>query len=487
MRKSKTFDIFPKWLVLAAVLIAITLLSSCEPAPGPVQTPLAGTPIPTTEIKPSTTPVKRPTATPIATQIGIEPEEAFPGAEGFGKYAVGGRGGKVIYVTNLNDSGDGSFREALSESGPRIVEFQVAGTINLEKDIDIDNPFITIAGQTAPGEGVQIKGGMIRILTHEVIIRYLKVREGDPPGGKNAYNTDPISLSAQKGREVYNIMIDHCSLVWGTDIGGLSILTNVHDVTVQDSIIGEGLYYSSHPESPHSKSLNIIRLDTTSQPVRITIYRNLITTSDERNPQVQGAINVDVVDNVIYNWGRKASFGNPKSLNLVNNYYIKGPESTDLPAWDLRLGPEDKVANLGSVYEQGSRLEGITVVRGGPSDIYTSSRFSPYSITNEMTPQAAYDYIVANAGANKPVRDSADQQIINNLINRTGKFLNASDLVWPNLTSGTTPADSDNDGMPDAWEMKYFGDLQKASATSDSNGNGYSDLEEYLNGTNPTQ
>ena len=393
----------------------------------------------------------------------------------------------MIYVTTLDDSGKGSFREALEAAGPRTVVFNVSGTIELKDDIPIREPYLTIAGQTAPGEGVQIKGGMLKIQTHDVIIRYLKVRMGNPTGGKPS-DTDPITLSGQGEYEVFNIIIDHSSLLWGTDIGGLSILTNVHDVTVQDSIIGEGLSQSSNPESPHSKGLNITQLGTDAQPARITIYRNLITTSNERNPQVQGAINTDIVNNVIYNWGEKSSFGNPVSLNLIKNFYIKGPESIDIPAWSLRTNPENPQAHLSSVYEQGTMLEGIDIIRGGPSEIYAASRFAPYSITDEMTPQAAYDYIVADVGATKPLRDSVDQRIIDNLKGRKGTFLDAKDLTWPVLKSGEQKIDSDLDGMPDVWEKEYFGSLLKGSPikdNSDTDGDGYTDLEEYLNGTDP--
>jgi hypothetical protein len=444
------------------------------------------TPVYTPSASITATPFFTPTVsvTSTATQRAQPEVEAFPGAEGFGKHTRGGRGGRVIYVTNLNDTGEGSFREALTAVGPRMVVFEVSGTIDLQDDITVREPYITIAGQTAPGEGVQIKGGMLKIQTHDVIIRYLKVRMGNPNGG-NPSNTDPVSLTAQGGDEVYNVIIDHCALVWGTDIGGLSILTNVHDVTVQDSILGEGLNHSSNPESPHSKGVNITQLDTSSQPTRITIYRNLITTSNERNPQVQGAVNIDIVSNVIYNWGEKSSFGNPRSLNLINNFYITGPESFDVPAWSLRTNPENPEAYPGSVYEQGNALEGIEVVRGGPGEIYASARFSPYSIANEMTPEAAYDFIVANAGAILPVRDSVDQRIIDQLIARTGYFLDAEDLAWPELVLGALPVDSDRDGMSDLWEEDHFDNLDTASAASDFDRDGYTDLEEYLNGTDP--
>jgi hypothetical protein len=478
------------------------------PSPTPTTSPIR-TPINT--IRPSVTPTSRPIPTtnptipPNPTNVPNPPSTtfgAFPGAEGYGAQTKGGRGGKVIYVTSLNDSGAGTLREALETSGPRTVMFKVAGTITLSNDINIAQPFITIAGQSAPGEGVQIKGAMLKIRTHDIVIRYFKARIGDESNSSSPADRDAITMTGTHGTEVYNVIIDHSSLVWGPDIGGVAMLTDTHNVTIQNTILGEGLNLSNHPEGVpaqggHSYGTNITALGPqygSGYPRNITLYRNLLTTSGARMPQVQGGEFVDIVNNVIYNWGIKGPHGNPRKLNLVKNMLIKGPETTGLFVWQPGTNQSCcPTLTPGSVYEEGNVTEGFTATRGTPNTVYTANRFSPYSIRNEQSPQQAYSTVIANVGANRPLRDSADEKIIFNLIDRKGNFLNgigkpAPNPQWPTLASGPTPIDSDNDGMADTWEQQNFGSLSQGSATnssSDFDNDGYTDLEEYLNLTNP--
>lgn len=419
----------------------------------------------------------------------------------------------MIYVTNLNDSGSGSLRAALSDRSPRTVLFKVSGTITLASDIIVKNPFLTIAGQTTPGEGVQIRGAQIKIKTHDVLIRYLKMRTGDATNNSNPADRDSVTLNDDT--KVYNIVVDHSTLIWGPDIGGISFLNGARDATVSNSIVGEGLYISHHPEATldqtgHSTAMNITQLTSGYYPARITIHHNLLTTSSDRNPRVVGGENVDVVNNVIYNWKDSASQGNPRSLNLIKNFYIKGPMTTRSATWFVWLPRAEEGGTLraGSVFESGNMTEGFTTGRSGPNNVYASAAFTPYSIVAEDSPQDSYNKIVNNAGANRQVsgadgtivmdRDSVDQRIINNLVTRTGAFLNGVDangvggfssISWPNLLAGTPAADGDSDGMPDAWENLYFGSTSRGSSTDsrgDFDADGFTDLEEYLNETNPT-
>ncbi|RPI30719.1 MAG: DNRLRE domain-containing protein [Chloroflexota bacterium] len=437
--------------------------------------------------------------------------KAFPGAVGYGTDTPGGRGGRVIYVTNLNDSGSGSLREALTATGARTVVFKVSGTITLSGDIQVNNPYLTVAGQTAPGEGVQIRGAQIKITTHDIIIRYLKVRSGDESSGSNPADRDAVTLNSDTN--VYNIVVDHSTMTWGPDVGGITFLNGARDATVSYSIIGEGLYISRHPEgvlaqTGHSLAMNITELSSSQHPTRITSHHNLITTSSDRNPRIIGGEFIDFVNNVVYNWRDSASQGNPRSVNLINNYYVKGPMTTksgSLYAWTPKVESGGSLRS-GSVYESGNVVDGFTTVRGAPTSVYASSRFSAYSMTGEDTARAAYDKVVADAGANRQVggangsfvtrRDSADTRTINNLLNRTGTFYNGVSfggvggfpaISWPTLASGTPATDADNDGMADAWEVTYFGNTSRgssANSSSDLDADGYTDLEEYLNGTN---
>ena len=444
---------------------------------------------------------------------GLSPVKAFPGAMGFGTDTPGGRGGKVIYVTNLNDSGAGSLRAALQVDSPRTVLFKVSGTITLTSDIIVKKPFLTVAGQTAPGEGVQIKGAQIKIATHDVIIRYLKMRTGDEKSNSDPADRDSVTLNHDTN--AYNIVVDHSTLIWGPDIGGLTFLNGAHDATVSNSILGEGLYISNHPEAVqgqtgHSMAMNITELSSANHPTRITVHHNLLTTSSDRNPRVIGGENIDIVNNVIYNWMTSPSQGNPRSLNLIKNYYIKGPMTTKSAAMVAWLPRAEANATLrpGTVFEAGNLTEGFSTVRGGASNVYAKALFMPYSITVEDSPQDAYNKIVNDAGANRQVggadgtivaiRDSVDQRIINNLATRTGTFVNGVNangvggfpsISWPTLIAGTAATDNDNDGLPDAWENLYFGNTSRGAATDskgDLDADGYTDLEEYLNGTNPT-
>jgi pectate lyase len=440
--------------------------------------------------------------------------KAFPQAVGFGTNTPGGRGGRIIYVTNLDNSGPGSLRRALTASGPRIVLFRVSGTITLKQDIDIKEPYLTIAGQTAPGEGVQIRGAHIRIATHDIIIRYLKVRSGDLQNSSSEGNRDAITINHLN--QAYNIVIDHSTMIWGPDIGGLSFLHGAHDATVSYSIMGEGLYLSHHPEADvasdgHSMSMNITELDAAVPPRRITAHHNLLTTSADRNPRVIGGINIDIVNNVIYNWKNSSSQGNPRSLNLVNNIYIRGPMTSDPSAHFVwRPSVEDGGSmHYRSVYETGNVTEGFGRRRIGPMDVYTSKLFTPYSMPQEDSPRIAYDKVLRDAGANlqvsgtmgyfRTMRDSVDQRIIDNVFNRTGSFFNGIDydavagfqaISWPELRDGEAAIDEDLDGMPDTWEQLHFRHTYRGSpkeSSSDYDRDGYTDVEEYLNQTNPTR
>ena len=286
-------------------------------------------------------------------KLALAQPTAFPEAEGFGSFTTGGREGKVIKVTNLNDSGPGSLRTALEYEGRRTVIFTIGGVINLETKLLIKSPYVTIAGQTAPGDGICIRGNGLSIQTHDVIVRYLRVRPGDIDfGPKNRWNSvDALSLGTEEGSSVYNIIIDHCSLSWAVD-ENVGMWGDTHDVTIQYCIISEALYDSKHPKGPHSMGM-LVGNKTTN----VSVHHNLFSSNAWRNPMINGESLVDFRNNVVYNYGPLASHINRHWLvnsirfNYVNNYLKKGPNSSD----DYNLVVNERAQDHVQIYIAGNR------------------------------------------------------------------------------------------------------------------------------------
>lgn len=413
---------------------------------------------------------------------------AFPGAEGFGAQSIGGRGGRVIEVTNLNDSGPGSLRAAIEAEGPRIVVFRVGGTIELQSRITIDNPYITIAGQTAPGGGIAIKNNpvnirsSIRIRTHDVILRYLRIRPG--PSAELSDTLDALTIP-----EGYNIIVDHCSLSWATD-EVLNVWDDAQDITIQWSIISEGLNESTHTEGPHSKGM----LLGNEGSKRISIHHNLFAHNWKRNPDINNSGITDVVNNVIYNFRTavlvKDSNATPK-VNYINNYAKQGTASIypyDLQFWvDEGRIPQIFVQGNIGVSRPNDELPQQLVVREEDRGFVVDQRHEAAAVTTTSAVQAYVD-VLAGAGATLPTRDTADVRVVNDVINGTGNIIDNPSQVggWPVLADGEPPVDQDHDGMPDDWEREHGFDPSSAADNAfDADGDGYTNVEEYLNGTDP--
>ena len=434
---------------------------------------------------------------------------AFPGAEGFGANAVGGKGGTVYEVTNLNDSGPGSLRECVAASGPRVCIFKVGGTILLSSTLTISNPYITIAGQTALGGGITLKhasGGIgIQVQTYEVIIRYITSRPG--PGGQNQ-----ALIVGSNGGNVYNVIVDHCSLSWATD----EIATTwyaAHNITFQWLIISEGLDCSTHPKGCHSKGALLggyagSEAKTTPGAKDISFHHNLMAHNGERGPMIKTSGLVDVVNNVTYNpYWTFAHFyltstfsGYNVKANFVGNYFKRGPSSTS----NTGIKHVDEGGLAAQVYVQGNigptrsndSLPESDIVDSGSRGYLVSTRILAPSITTANAADA-YNQVLAGAGNTQGLdslgnftwrRDAIDQRIVNDVKNGTGKIINDPSEVggWLIIASGTTYTDSDHDGMPDSWENKYgFNPGNAADGPSDADGDGYTNLEEFLNATNP--
>ena len=412
---------------------------------------------------------------------------AFPGAEGYGAQATGGRGGKVIAVTNLDASGPGSLRAACDAEGPRIVVFRVAGTI--DGDIRIKNDHITIAGQTAPGDGITIKGSL-GMDANDVVIRYIRVRtdhEGDALGG----------------RYRKNLILDHVSASWSTD----EILSLYHNenVTIQWCMITEAC----------AKADGSHRFGGIWGNQHGTYHHNLIAHNDSRNIRwASGCGYNDYRNNVLYNWGYETSYGGEarqngdrrtppipfSSINMVANYYKPGP-ATRADVRDRIAKPSTRGGDdIGSWHVANNYVDGSLEVTadnwlGMHGDGFTKLA-APWDAMpiRRQSAKDAYLAVLDHAGCSLPKRDSIDTRIIEEVRNgtathgRNGIITTPADVGgWPELQSGIAPVDSDNDGMPDEWELKFSLSPQDAAdATQDSDKDGYSNVEEYLNGTDPT-
>jgi hypothetical protein len=452
---------------------------------------------------------------------------AFPGAEGAGAYTAGGRGGKVYVVTTLADSGPGSFRDACEKGGARIIVFNVAGIIHLQSPVSIRAPYVTIEGQTAPGDGVCIAGESVWVDTHDVIIRYLRFRRG----ATEVTRRD----DALGGNTVGNIIIDHVSASWGLD-ENMSMYRHVYtkgdgskpqklptvNITMQNCIFSEALNTYNHA------------FGSTIGGHNSTFMRNLWSSNISRSPSVGMDGDFNFVNNVIYNWwNRSADGGDHKSLfNFINNYYKPGPITPkDKPIGHRILKPEanrDKTDSnhFGKAYVNGNIVEGDEAVTkdnwaGGvqvrelpdcgqfTSQIRVDKPFPMPKITM-MSAKEAYDYVLDNVGATLPKRDPVDQRIVKqvreNKIYYTegGKTTFSGDKYLHRRMSidtykqgiitdpsqvggypeykGTPYKDSDNDGMPDSWEKAHHLNPNDASdASKDRDGDGYTNIEEFLN------
>lgn len=401
---------------------------------------------------------------------------AFPGAEGGGRYATGGRGGELYEVTNLNDSGAGSLRDAVSGDNRTIV-FRVSGNIEIAGGLDITGSNLTIAGQTAPGDGICVLGNETQIQGNNVILRYLRFRGGDILG-------TPIDTFGAEGVE--NVIIDHCSFSWGVD-ECFSVYGN-RNVTVQWCIIAEGLAMSAHEKGRHGYG-GLWGGDN------ITYHHNLLIHQGGRNPRFSFVEDhkqlVDHRNNVIYNYGFTSGYGGEwaEGVNVADNYYKPGPDTlADVAPVIFNPG------RFGNWYIDGNVIEGHPDVTEDNSlglDLEVGGinlLADPVALPDPIpaqSAQAAYRDVLDKAGAILPRRDATDARLINDVRNGTGRMINSQNEVggWPPLQSKPAPRDQDHDGIPDDWERTHG---LKPTDPSDANelasdGSGYTNLEVYLN------
>lgn len=424
---------------------------------------------------------------------GYAQQLAFPGAEGFGAHSKGGRGGKVIFVENLNDSGPGSLRQAVEDREPRTIIFKVSGTIELQSKLSIENPYITIAGQTAPGDGICLKNYPLEVLnTHDVVIRGIRVRPGVASGLEGSM-LDAIDIRNSK-----SVIIDHCTGSWSSD----EILNTWHgaeDVTVQYCIFAEPLNKSVHDKGAHGYGASI-------GGKRASYHHNLFAHAVARNPSIGGNDRektelLDFRNNVVFNWGHRSCDGKPLSINFVNNYYKPGPATN--PEVRRRVVRIDNSGRYGfqSVWHiEGNMIEGYP---GLSSDNWKGAVDFEQGVSEERNRQVepfesgfyktedaktAYENVLKSAGVIVPGRDEWEKRIIAEV--RSGKPSNGAGIIdkveqgggWPVLKSSKPEPDSDRDGMPDTWEKRNgLNHKNPDDQNGDANSDGYTNLEEYLN------
>ena len=424
---------------------------------------------------------------------------AFPGAEGYGRFVTGGRGGEVYIVTNLQDSvtkpPEGSLRWALNKQGPKTIVFAVSGTIDLKRRLNISKGDVTIAGQTAPGDGICISGETVSIESDNVIIRHIRFRCGIETPGEEP--KDAISCIRQK-----NIIIDHCSMSWSVDEAA-SFYDN-ENFTLQWCIISESLFDAGHPKGEHGYG-------GIWGGKGATFHHNLLASHTSRLPRFCGARYhpdtreteiVDFRNNVIFNWGFNSSYGGEMGQqNMINNYYKPGP-ATRKSVKARIIEPFD---SLGVWYINGNQVFGDRGVSSdnwsggvqgdfaGVTDIRSETPF-PFAPVRTQKASCAYKSVLRNAGATLPRSDSHDLRIISET--RTGhcafgdSYGSGTGIIdsqksvggWPLLRTYDVPADSDGDGMPDAWEIKRGLNPSDRADRNTLSRSGYTMLEEYING-----
>ncbi|MDX2019463.1 MAG: MYXO-CTERM sorting domain-containing protein [Deltaproteobacteria bacterium] len=426
-----------------------------------------------------------------APPVKVHAVPAFPGAEGHGARTPGGRGGRLIEVTSLADSGPGTLRAALLATGPRIVVFRVGGTITLKDRIKVNAPFMTIAGQTAPGDGVQIRGAGLAIGASDVIVRGLRIRPGDDADGPDPQIRDGLEIWSP------NVIVDHCSLSWAVDETASTWFNTVADVTYQWNIFSEGLHASTHPRGAHSKGLLV-----GDGAKRVSLHHNLFAHQDERSPHMKGATDTEVINNVIYNWGGYGTHfatchedyddrSGPVLSNIIANFYKAGPSSntTRRPIFvntsTCALVPSSRIHLKGNVGPGRAENSGDEyAISNVPSEMKSTALAATASAIVAETAQAASERVLACAGAMAPMRDGIDTRTVNEVKNGMGRIIDSQTQVggWPAFPGGTAPADADHDGMPDAWEQSKGLNPNDAADGNKLAPSGFAWIEEYVNG-----
>lgn len=414
---------------------------------------------------------------------------AFPGAEGAGRLALGGRGGQVLRVTNLDDSGPGSLRAAVETTGPRTVIFDIGGTIRLRSPLTIRRGQITVAGQTAPGDGISLRDHPLVISADDVVVRHIRSRLGD----ESRVEADAISI--ERGRR---IILDHVSASWSVD-ETLSVGSRydppergIYDVTIQWSIIAESLNRSAHAKGDHGYG-SLVR---GGYGARMTFHHNLWAAHRARMPR-PGNYNPPTVDpegprfefrsNVFYDWGGShagynADTESRASYAFIGNAYIPGPDSTGRWAFE-ESNP------LARAWFEGNTMAGVvpadpwSLVKDSDKPDYRLQARPDWVAIETPTASEAEAAVLNHAGARK-VRDAVDARIVAGVRTQSLRIIDSQSEVggWPELAPGRPWIDTDGDGLPDDWELAHGLDPAETSdGNADPDGDGFTNLEDWLN------
>ena len=456
---------------------------------------------------------------------------AFPTAEGYGRFARGGRGGRILEVTNLADYNPGkgeavipgSFRAAVEADGPRTIIFRVSGIIHLKLPCAVHNPYCTIAGQTAPGDGICLADyGAGAYGTHDVIIRYLRFRVG---------NAAQRAMDGAGMGYCDNCIMDHCSISWSSDEGTSS--RGAKNITSQRNIVAEALHHGPHYRASDRTKLEAHAFAGSISGNIGSYHHNLLADCTDRNWSLAGGLTqggkyagyLDIRNNVVYNWTARTMDGGVKALNYVNNYYKPYPKNPFVK-WLLKLDKLNPAWGTESYYMTGNVLEGFVDETNNWSAFENSwpkakdpvaeaevrvsqENFPAYVKTH--TAREAFTNVLANVGANFPKSDVIDLHIIKDARDGTAEFtgtkgptygdrpspnfagiideptddksaVDSPNFPWPDYQTYNVPVDSDHDGIPDDWEKAHgLNPSDPSDANKDLNGDGYTNLEKYLN------
>ncbi|MFT2011590.1 T9SS type A sorting domain-containing protein [Pontibacter sp. 13R65] len=458
----------------------------------------------------------------VSESFAQEGQLAFPGAEGYGRYASGGRGGRIVEVTNLLDlnraqrATPGSFRAALATEGddPITIIFRVSGLINLDTELKSNRSNMTIAGESAPGDGIAIKGSSVKLSGSNLIIRYMRFR----PGGDLGTQTTALNIENAE-----NFIIDHCSFSWAVE-ETMGMYDNKYS-TVQWSIVSEGLY-----DAGHGKGVRGYGSQWGGQYA--SYHHNLIAHQNSRSPRINGSRSNDIIalvdfrNNIIFNWGSRGAvyggeseifYANPENpeeniagsfTNMVNNYYKPGP-ATQIPLAFARPSYEslpDAFKRYSQWYFSGNYMDGITGGMnednwlgvnvdqvGSIENIKTETEFD-YAGVETHSAREAFELVLEKAGALLPKRDAVDARIVAETRGElvpggkrgTGIIDNPSEVGgWPVFAQVDGPIDTDKDGIPDAWEVANGLDPNNPEDGKTITESGYSNLETYLHAILP--